>query len=98
MQDEVPFQDKPDWRQRLRTYLLDLDSRLDFGLFHSGRMAREAFERFRDFMDRFHVAGWRRWLVVEPLSELATMGAGGLLLALALAVPAFREIGRASCR
>src|SRR5258708_25796241 len=54
-------------------------------------MAREAFERFRDFMDRFHVAGWRRWLVVEPLSEAATMGMGGLLVALALAVPAFRE-------
>src|SRR5713101_604381 len=54
-------------------------------------MVREAFERFRDFMDRFHVAGWRRWLVVEPLSELATFGMGGLLLALALAVPAFRE-------
>ena len=91
MQDEVPFQDRPGWKQRLRTYLLDLDARLDFGLFHSGRMAREGFERFRDFMDRFHVAGWRRWLVVEPLSELATLGAGGLLLALALAVPAFRE-------
>src|SRR5262249_12221420 len=54
-------------------------------------MAREVFERYRDFMDRFHVAGWRRWLVVEPLSELATFGLGGLLLALALAVPAFRE-------
>ena len=91
MQDEVPFQDRPGWKQRLRTYLLDLDARLDFGLFHSGRMAREGFERFRDFMDRFHVAGWRRWLVVEPLSELATLGTGGLLLALALAVPAFRE-------
>jgi penicillin-binding protein 1A len=91
VQDEVPFQDRPGWKQRLRTYLLDLDARLDFGLFHSGRMAREGFERFRDFMDRFHVAGWRRWLVVEPLSELATLGTGGLLLALALAVPAFRE-------
>src|SRR6202040_2667107 len=54
-------------------------------------MARELFERFRDFMDRFHVAGWRRWLLVEPLSEGATMAMGGLLLALALAVPAFRE-------
>src|SRR3984893_6748161 len=42
-------------------------------------------------MDRFHVAAWRRWLVVEPLSEAATMGTGGLLFALALAVPAFRE-------
>jgi penicillin-binding protein 1A len=71
--------------------LLDFDARLDSGLFRSGRVAREGFERYRDFMDRFHVAGWRRWLLVEPLSELATFGMGGLLLALALAVPAFRE-------
>src|SRR6266849_2082745 len=91
VQDQIPFNERPGWRQRLRTYLLDFDSRLDSGLFRSGRMAREAFERFRDFMDRFHVAGWRRWLVVEPLSELATFGTGGLLVALALAVPAFRE-------
>jgi penicillin-binding protein 1A len=91
VQNQTPFDEKPSWRQRLRTYLLDFDARLDSGLFRGGRMAREGFERFRDFMDRFHVAGWRRWVVVEPLSELATFGAGGLLLALALAVPAFRE-------
>ena len=91
MQDEVPNQERPGWRRRFRTYLLDLDSRLDFGLFRGALVAREVFERFRDFMDRFHVAGWRRWVVVEPLSELATMGTGGLLFALALAVPAFRE-------
>jgi penicillin-binding protein 1A len=91
VKENVPFQDKPSWKQRFRTFLLDIDSRLDFGLFNSGLMAREVFERFRDFMDRFHVAGWRRWLVVEPLSELASMGTGGLLVALALAVPAFRE-------
>jgi hypothetical protein len=39
---------------------------------------RERFERFRDFMDRSHVAGWRRWLVAEPLSEFATLGTGRL--------------------
>jgi penicillin-binding protein 1A len=89
--DQIPFNDRPSWRQRLRTYLLDFDARVDSGVYRSGRMAREAFERYRDFMDRFHVAGWRRWLMVEPLSELATFGMGGLLLALALAVPAFRE-------
>jgi penicillin-binding protein 1A len=89
--DQIPFDDRPSWKQRLRTYLLDFDARVDSGVYRSGRMAREAFERYRDFMDRFHVAGWRRWAVVEPLSELATFGMGGLLLALALAVPAFRE-------
>ena len=43
------------------------------------------------FMDRFHIGGWRRWVFVEPLSEAATMGAGGLVVMLALALPAFRE-------
>ncbi len=82
---------KPGFRARIKNFLLDLDARLDFGLFRGGLLAREAFERYRDLMDRFHVAGWRRWLVVEPLSEVATMGVGGLLLMLALAGPAFRE-------
>jgi penicillin-binding protein 1A len=93
VQDEVPNRaiKITGWRQRLRAFLLDLDSSLDFALFRGGLMVREAFERFRDFMDRFHVSGWRRWIVIEPLSELATAGCGGLLLALALAVPAFRE-------
>src|SRR3974377_2432318 len=40
-------------------------------------------------MDRFHVAGWRRALV-EVFSETATLGTGGMLLMLALAIPAFR--------
>src|SRR5437879_7493109 len=42
-------------------------------------------------MDRAHVAGWRRWLLVEPFSEGATLGTGGLLLLLALAIPSFRQ-------
>ena len=82
---------RPGLGLRLRRFLLDLDSRLDFALFQSGRWARELFERYSTFMDRFHVAGWRRWLLVEPVSEGATLGLGGLLLALALAIPAFQE-------
>src|SRR5437764_6639934 len=42
-------------------------------------------------MDRFHVAGWRRWYFVEPLSEFLTLGTGGFIVMLALAIPAFRE-------
>ncbi len=42
-------------------------------------------------MDRFYVGRWKRWIFIEPLSEAATLGLGGLLLMLALAVPAFRE-------
>jgi len=79
------------WKTRIKRFLLDLDSRLDFGLFQSTIWGRELFERFAVFMDRFHIAGWRRWLLIEPLSEAGTLGLGGLLLALALAIPAFRE-------
>jgi penicillin-binding protein 1A len=80
-----------DWKPRIKRFLLDLDSRLDFGIFQSGIWGRELFERFADFMDRFHVSGWRRWLFIEPLSEVATLGLGGLMLMLALAIPAFRS-------
>ena len=41
-------------------------------------------------MDRFHVSGWRR-LFNELVSEGATLGTVGLVVMLALAVPAFRE-------
>ena len=74
-----------------RRFLLDLDARIDSRLFSAGAGARELYERFSAFMDRFHVAGWRRWVLVEPLSEGATLGLGGLVLMLALAIPAFRE-------
>ena len=81
----------PDWRVKLKRLLLDVDARLDFSVFQGGKWAREIYERFTAIMDRFHVAGWRRWLIVEPMSEAATLGTGGLLLMLALAVPAFRD-------
>ncbi len=80
-----------DRRRRLKRLLLDIDSRIDFTLFLTGKWARELYERFTAVMDRFHVAGWRRWLLVEPLSEAATWGMGGLLLMLTLAMPAFRQ-------
>src|SRR5262249_52349329 len=79
------------WKLRLRRFLLDLDSRIDFGMYQARRWGRELFERFTVFMDHFHVAGWRRWILIEPLSESLTIGAGGLVVMLALAIPAFRE-------
>ena len=79
------------WRARLRRTLLDLDSRIDFGIYQARTWGRELYERYTVVMDRFHVSGWRRWLFIEPLSEMATLGGGGLVLMLALAVPAFRE-------
>ncbi len=80
-----------EWTKRIRHFLLDLDARIDSTLFSSGSGARELFERYTAFMDRFHVGRWKRWVFIEPLSEGATIGAGVLVLMLALAVPAFRE-------
>src|SRR5579883_2907765 len=80
-----------DRRRRMKRLLLDIDSRIDFTLFLTGKWARELYERFTAAMDSWHVAGWRRWVLVEPLSEMATLGTGGLFLMLVLAIPAFRE-------
>jgi penicillin-binding protein 1A len=79
-----------DWKPRLQRYFLDLDARIDSAVFRTGAWAREYYERFSTFMDRFHVGGWRR-IPIELLSEGATLGAGGLVLLLALAMPAFRD-------
>ncbi|HUN97433.1 MAG TPA: PBP1A family penicillin-binding protein [Bradyrhizobium sp.] len=71
--------------------MLDLDARIDSGLFSSGRGLRELYERYSSFMDRFYVGRWKRWVFIEPLSEAATLGLAGLIVLLALAVPAFRQ-------
>jgi penicillin-binding protein 1A len=80
-----------DWRPKLKRLLLDIDARIDSAVFLSGKWTREIYERFTAFMDGAHVAGWRRWLLIEPFSEMATLGTGGLFLMLALAIPAFRQ-------
>lgn len=87
----MPKIDPSKWIMKVRHFLLDLDARIDSGLFSSGRGTRELWERYSTFMDRFHVGSWKRWLFIEPLSEAATLGLGGLVLMLALAQPAFRE-------
>jgi len=69
--------------------MLGVDSWIDFTLFRSARWLRETYQRYSTFMDRFHVAGWRRWLT-EFTSEGATLGTAGLIFLTALAVPAFR--------
>ena len=79
------------WRPKLKRLLLDIDARIDFAVFASGKWTRELYERFTATMDRFHVSGWRRWLLVEPLAEAATLGAAGLLLMFSLSIPAYRQ-------
>jgi penicillin-binding protein 1A len=79
-----------DWKPKFRKLMLGFDARVDSGLFRGATGLRESYERFSTFMDRFHVAGWARGLS-EILSEGATLGTAGLVLMLALAVPAFRQ-------
>ena len=76
---------------RLKRVLLDIDARIDSAVFWVGYWIRELFERFVVVMDRFHVGGWRRWVVIEPVSEGLTLALVGSILTLALAIPAFRE-------
>jgi len=87
----VPQIIPPRWQTKIRHFFLDLDARIDSSLFSSAKGSRELYERYSTFMDRFYVGGWKRWVFVEPFSEAATLGLGGLILMLALAIPAFRE-------
>lgn len=79
------------WKSRIRNFFLDLDARIDSSLFSSAKGLRELYERYSTFMDRFYVGRWKRWVFIEPLSEAATIGLGGMVLMLILAIPAFRE-------
>ena len=79
-----------DWKPNIKRFLLGLDAWVDFSVFRSASGLRETYERFSTFMDRFHVSGWRRGLN-ELASEGATLGTVGLVMMLALAIPAFRE-------
>ena len=80
------------WQARLRRFFLDLDSRIDFGLYQAKTWARELYRALhRTSWTASMSPGWRRWYFVEPLSEALTLGMGGLIVMLALAIPAFRE-------
>jgi penicillin-binding protein 1A len=74
----------------LRRRFLDLDARLGHSFFSLGVAAHARWDRFSGFMDRFHVAGAKRFLV-EISSEGFTLGTAGAVLMLALATSAFRE-------
>ena len=69
---------------------LGVDAWVNSSLYESGRRSREAYENFSAFMDRFHTAGLAR-AGVELACEGLTLGLAGSILALALAIPAFRE-------
>ena len=86
----------PQLKQKIRNFFLDLDARIDSTLFSSGKGLRELYERYSTFMDRFYVGRWKRWVFIEPLSEAATIGLGGLILInllITFAIPGISKAG-----
>ncbi|MGC4025145.1 MAG: PBP1A family penicillin-binding protein [Mesorhizobium sp.] len=69
---------------------LAVDAWLDSAVYSVGFRLRDFWESTTIFFRRFRVRGWRRALV-ELGSEAMTMGAGGAVVMLALAMPAFEE-------
>ena len=75
---------------RIRRRLLEVDSVIDAFFYSIIEGFKRAVEAYSAKLERFNVKGWRRGLV-ELLSDGLTMGAGGAVLMLALAIPAFDE-------
>lgn len=80
----------PKKRGRLAAGLLAIDAWVDSSLYELRFRAQQFWENATIFFRRFRVKGWRRG-VIEILSEGFTLGAGGAVLMLALAMPAFEE-------
>jgi penicillin-binding protein 1A len=70
--------------------LLALDAFIDSTLYEARFKLGQWWENLTIFFRRFRVSGWRRG-AVELASEGFTMGTVGLILLLALAIPAFKE-------
>ncbi|WP_193175933.1 transglycosylase domain-containing protein [Oricola nitratireducens] len=73
------------------SFLLEVDAWVDSNMYESRFAAGEFWEEVVIFFRRFRVRGVKRFFI-ELLSESATLGAGGLIVMLMLALPASEEI------
>lgn len=89
-----PFQSNR--RRRRAPRLIEVDAWIDTLIWSAGRAVASAFETVSAFMRRFRVTGWTR-AVVEVSGDALTLGCAGLILTLALALPAF-EVTRTDWR
>ncbi|QKD04727.1 transglycosylase domain-containing protein [Mesorhizobium loti] len=83
----------PEPRKRrgpIASRLLAMDAWVDSSLYEVGFKARQFWEGATIFSRRFRLKGWRRG-IIELLSEGFTLGAGGMVVMLALAIPAFHD-------
>ncbi|WP_460449585.1 transglycosylase domain-containing protein [Alsobacter sp. SYSU BS001988] len=88
----MEFKGKLSLWQRIVRAFESFDSWTAFSLNESGRRFGAAYARYAEAMDLFQVRGAKR-VGVEIVGEGLTLGVGGLLVMLALALPAFREVG-----
>ncbi len=84
-----PLERRPRRRGPIAAALLAVDAWIDSSLYEIRFKAGQFWESATIFSRRFRVTGWRRG-IVEVLSEGFTMGAGGFVVLLALAMPAFQ--------
>ena len=75
----------------LRARLGIFDSWLDSSLAAVWQSVRDRYSQISGFFFRFRLSGWKR-ILNEGSSEALTLGAGGLVLMYALALPAFLDI------
>jgi penicillin-binding protein 1A len=75
---------------RLKRAALAFDAWLNASLYSAGRRMSDGYERFSERSDKLRVRGFKR-AVLDLTSEAATLGTGGAVVMLALALPAFRE-------
>ncbi|MEZ5790524.1 MAG: PBP1A family penicillin-binding protein [Nitratireductor sp.] len=80
-------------RGKARNRLLDFDSWIDSSLFNLFSDAGERLESINIFFRKFRVTGFRKFLV-EILDEAVTLGLGGMILMVGLAMPAFDETSK----
>jgi penicillin-binding protein 1A len=81
-----PFQGNR--RRRRGPRLIEVDAWIDTSVYRAGRAIADAFETVSVFMRRFRVTGFTR-AAAEVAGDGLTLGCLGLVVALALALPAF---------
>ncbi len=86
MRVQDPFYHKQ--KRRKKTSMLAADAWLDSFLYEFWQSFGRGYRRLQDFMDIFHVSGFKR-LFVELFSDALSFTAIGAVLMTALALPAF---------
>ncbi|HEY8565899.1 MAG TPA: PBP1A family penicillin-binding protein [Beijerinckiaceae bacterium] len=86
----MSFSPAPSLWTRLKRAALGFDSWVNASLYDGGRRAADAWEGYSERVAKLRVRGAKR-AVLDLTSEAVTLGAGGAVVLLALAIPAFRE-------